>query len=136
MELPKKQGLIKQFEVNGHPAVLTMTFSYHSSRVDGEGITMECSVEDCCLRYFDGEKWNVIISPEEELKKCLLQNINDGILTTESIVNELAKREGVQEIVVGSHQPFIIQVKGSDDNEFSYPSDVKTGPARILVVID
>lgn len=52
------------------------------------------------------------------------------------LVNELAKREGVQEIVIEPHRKFIIQTKNSDDAAFEYPSEVKTGPARILVVID
>lgn len=52
------------------------------------------------------------------------------------LVNDLAKREGVQEIVINPHQPFIIQVKNADGSEFKYPSKIVTGPARILVVID
>lgn len=107
----------------------------------GVNLEINASMWDCLKMRLLGFTKNAIYEyldhcKSKQYERNLLQNINDGILTTESIVNELAKREGVQEIVVGPHQPFIIQVKGSDDTEFSYPSDVKTGPARILVVID
>ena len=130
VKLPDKQPVVKQFEVNGHPAIMTMTFSSKSSKNDGEGYTIECGVEDAYLRYFDGEEWKVILGSEEELKKNLLQNINDGILTTESIVNELRKREGVIEYMVDVNMGFDIIINGKSLGPLG------TGPARILVVID
>ena len=69
-----------------------------------------------------------------ELKKMALtvdlkQSIIDGVITTKSIVNELSKREGVKEITVEPHTKFYVNVGPTCMLD-------KTGPARILVVID
>ena len=48
--------------------------------------------------------------------------------TTKEIHEELAKREGVKEVVVGPHEPFKIV---TDQGEYE-----STGPAHILINID
>lgn len=122
---PQKQPFVRQFVVHGQPAVLTMTFSYTV-----EGNTLHCNVGGVCLRVFDGDKWVEIKTESDKLKENLLQNINDGIITTESIVNELSKREGVINYSVDVNMPFQIDINGKTLEKR------ESGPARILVVID
>jgi len=122
-----KLPIVREFDINGFPAILTMTFSYTSERNES-GYSMNCNVEDVCLRVFDGQSWTEIRT-NPTIEEFLLKQINDGIFTTESIANELSRREGVQEIVIDPHKEFSIY-KG---DELWHKSD---GPVRILVVYD
>jgi len=57
-----------------------------------------------------------------------LPKISDRVFTTESIVNELSKREGVEEFWVLPYKQYTLEIE--DKNT------VGTGPVRILVVTD
>lgn len=53
-------------------------------------------------------------------------------ISTKDLVDELGKREGVNEIVCSDHETkFCIKINGSEGSETTCPG---TGPARILVI--
>ena len=83
--------------------------------------------KDAIYEYLDHCK-------SKQYERNLLQNINDGILTTESIVNELAKREGVREVICEPYELYKLRFEFKGEKVPLVLED--TGPARILVVID
>lgn len=64
-------------------------------------------------------------------ERNLLQDINDGIFTTESIVNELAKRDGVREVMMEPYDQLFICVKC---NAPKSPTTTVKRPSRIFII--